>query len=142
MTSFSSRGPDPVAMDLIKPDVTAPGIQILAGASPYTDPNGSSFQSIAGTSMSSPHVAGLFALIDQAHPDWSPAVAKSALMTSAHQDVVDNDRETPADAVRHGCRPRRPGSPHRLGSSFEPGLVYDAGFDDYLGFLCDAARRP
>ena len=139
MTSFSSRGPDPVAMDLIKPDVTAPGMQILAGASPYADPNGNDFQSIAGTSMSSPHVAGLFALIDQAHPHWSPAVAKSALMTSARQDVVDNDRSTPATPFDMGAGHVAPGSPSRLGSAFEPGIAYDATFEDYLGFLCDAA---
>ncbi len=139
ITSFSSRGPDPVAEDLIKPDVTAPGMQILAGASPYADPGGNLFQSIAGTSMSSPHVAGLLALMDQVNPDWSPAMAKSALMTTAHQDVRDNDRVTPADPFDMGAGHVDPGSPARPGSSFNPGLVYDAGLNEYLGFLCDAA---
>ena len=139
MTSFSSRGPDTVAPDLIKPDVTAPGMQILAGASPYADPNGNDFQSIAGTSMSSPHVAGLMALLDQARPDWTPAMVKSALMTSARQDVVDNDRVSPADPFDMGAGHVDPGTPGALGSAFDPGIVYDAGFNEYLGFLCEAA---
>jgi subtilisin family serine protease len=139
MTSFSSRGPDPVALDMVKPDVTAPGMQILAGASPYADPGGDSFMAIAGTSMSSPHVAGLFALLKQENPDWSPAAAKSALMTTASPDVRDNDRTSPADPFDMGAGHVDPGSPTAAGSAFDPGLVYDAGFLEYVGFLCDAA---
>ena len=141
MTSFSSRGPDPVAEDIVKPDVTAPGMQILAGASPYADPGGNLFQSIAGTSMSSPHVAGLFALLKEAHPDWSAAAAKSALMTTASPDVRDNDRVSLADPFDMGAGHVDPGSPAAAGSSFNPGLVYDAGFLEYLGFLCDKGRE-
>jgi subtilisin family serine protease len=142
MTDFSSRGPDPVAEDIIKPDVTAPGLQILAGASPFPDPGsvpGELFQAIAGTSMSSPHVAGLFALLKQAHPDWSPAMAKSALMTTASQSVLSNDRVSQATPFEMGSGHVDPGNPSRAGSAFRPGLVYDAGFLDYLGFLCDEA---
>ncbi len=141
MTIFSSRGPDPVAEDLIKPDVTAPGMQILAGNSPFPDPGGVTgelFQAIAGTSMSSPHVAGLFALLKQEHPDWTPAMAKSALMTTAYQKVRDNDRVSPADPFDMGAGHVDPGKVGKKGSSFEPGIVYDAGFLEYLGFLCDA----
>jgi subtilisin family serine protease len=82
MAGFSSRGPNRLSGDIIKPDVTAPGVNILAGHSPVNyeaDPQGQLFQAISGTSMSSPHVAGLFALLKQAHPDWTPAMAKSAL---------------------------------------------------------------
>ena len=141
MTLFSSRGPNPVAEDIIKPDVTAPGIQILAGNSPTPDPGiygGELFQAIAGTSMSSPHVAGIFALIKQAHPDWSAATAKSALMTTAYQDVRDNDRVTPANPFAMGAGHVDPGGKAGKGSVIEPGLAYDAGFLDYLGFLCEA----
>jgi subtilisin family serine protease len=140
MTIFSSRGPNPVAPDIIKPDVTAPGMQILAGNSPINNTLGAQgelFQAIAGTSMSSPHVAGLFALIKQAHPDWSAAAAKSALMTTAYQKVVDNDRESQAGVFDMGAGHVDPGGDNR-GSAFNPGLVYDAGFNEYLGFLCDA----
>jgi hypothetical protein len=142
MASFSSRGPDPVALDIIKPDVTAPGLSILAGASPIhlgTAAQGQYFQAIMGTSMSSPHVAGIFALVKQAHPDWSPAMAKSALMTTAYQDVVKEDYTTPADPFDFGAGHVNPGGKANKGSLFEPGLAYDAGFFEYLGFLCDEA---
>jgi subtilisin family serine protease len=141
MTDFSSRGPNPVAPDIIKPDVTAPGLQILAGNSPFPDAGsvpGELFQAIAGTSMSSPHVAGVFALLKQAHPEWSAAMAKSALMTTAHQNVLDNNRTSPADPFDMGAGHIRPGGEWSKGSVTEPGLVYDAGFLDYLGFMCDA----
>jgi subtilisin family serine protease len=141
MTIFSSRGPNPVAGDIIKPDITAPGIQILAGNSPTPDPGsvqGELFQAIAGTSMSSPHVAGVFALLKQAHPEWSAAVAKSAIMTTAHQDVRDNDRVSTADPFDMGAGHINPGGEWSKGSVEEPGLAYDAGFLEYLGFLCDA----
>jgi subtilisin family serine protease len=145
MAYFSSRGPNPVAPDIIKPDVTAPGVQIMAGNSPMpSDPSalaGELFQVIQGTSMSSPHVAGIYALLKQAHPEWSAAAAKSALMTTAHQNVVDNDRMSPADPFDMGAGHVNPGGKKWLvkGSLNLPGLVYDAGFYDYLGFLCDEA---
>jgi subtilisin family serine protease len=142
MTIFSSRGPNPVAPDIIKPDITAPGIQILAGGSPFPDPDttppGELFQAIAGTSMSSPHIAGIGALLKQAHPDWSPAVIRSAMMTTAYQNVFDNDRVSPADPFDMGAGHVNPGGKWIKGSIAEPGLAYDAGFLDYLGFLCDA----
>jgi subtilisin family serine protease len=139
MTIFSSRGPNAVAPDVIKPDVTAPGIQILAGNSPFPDagtPPGELFQAIAGTSMSSPHVAGLFALLKQAHPEWSAAAAKSALMTTAHQQVRDNDRTSQADPFDMGAGHVRPGGNWGEGSVSQPGLVYDAGLFEYAAFTC------
>lgn len=142
MTDFSSRGPNAFAADIIKPDVTAPGIQILAGNSPFPDPGttppGELFQAIAGTSMSSPHVAGVYALLKQAHPEWSAAMAKSALMTTAHQNVKDNDRVNKADPFDVGAGHIDPGGKWEKGSITEPGLVYDAGLNEYFGFLCDA----
>ncbi len=142
MTIFSSRGPDTAAEDIIKPDITAPGIQILAGNSPFPDPDstpgGELFQAIAGTSMSSPHMAGVYALMKEAHPDWSAAAAKSAIMTTSDQDVVDNDRKTKAGPFAMGAGEVDPGHKSEKGSAFQPGLVYDAGFNEYLGFLCDA----
>ena len=138
MTIFSSRGPNPVSEDLIKPDVTAPGLQILAGNSPTPigGVQGELFQAIAGTSMSSPHVAGLFALLKQAHPDWSPAMAKSALMTTAHQDVRDNDRVSQAGPFAMGAGHVDPSDKANKGSMFEPGLAYDAGLFEYAAYTC------
>lgn len=140
MAEFSSRGPATAAGNIIKPDVTAPGVNILAGATPtpLTGAPGQLFQAISGTSMASPHVAGLLALLKQAHPDWSPAMAQSALMTTARQDVFKEDGSTLADPFDMGAGHINPGSKvDRANSMFNPGLVYHAGFNDYLGFLCD-----
>ncbi len=141
MASFSSRGPNPMAEDIIKPDITAPGISILAGASPVHAGNaaqGELFQSIMGTSMSSPHAAGLFALLKQAHPEWSPAMAKSALMTSASSQVLQEDGIFPTDPFDDGAG-HVDVSPVDSNSAFSPGLVYDARINDYFGFLCAVA---
>jgi subtilisin family serine protease len=139
MAAFSSRGPNVVAEDIIKPDITAPGVNILAAASPFPDPGflpGELFQCIGGTSMSSPHVAGAFALIKQAHPGWSPAMAKSALMTTAYQDVKKEDGVTPADPFDMGAGHLNVGGKAIKGSAFEPGLAYDAGLFEYAAFTC------
>ena len=138
MTIFSSRGPNVVSPDIIKPDITAPGIQILAGNSPFSigGIQGELFQAIAGTSMSSPHIAGIGALLKQAHPDWSPAMIKSAMMTTAYQDVLDNDRVSPADAFSMGAGQANPGNAVHKGSAFQPGLAYDAGLFEYAAYTC------
>ena len=138
MTIFSSRGPNPVSPDILKPDVTAPGLQILAGNTPAPGGgvSGELFQAIAGTSMSSPHVAGLLALLKQEHPDWSPAMARSALMTTSHQNVRDNDRVSAANVFSMGAGHVDPGRPNDKGSSFQPGLAYDAGLFEYAAYTC------
>jgi subtilisin family serine protease len=141
MASFSSRGPNRLSGDIIKPDVTAPGVNILAGNTPTPEPGnvpGEYYQSISGTSMSSPHVAGVFALIKQAHPDWSQAMAKSALMTTARQDVTKEDATTAADPFDMGAGHIAPGERVHKGSSFQPGLVYEAGLFEYAAFTCGA----
>ncbi len=140
MALFSSRGPNPSAPSVIKPDITAPGVQVLAGASPKAaDPDfaqGQLFQAIAGTSMSSPVMAGMFLLLDEQHPDWSPAAVKSAVMTTAYQDVRDNDRTTKAQPFDFGA-----GHVSAPAKAARPGLVYDAGFLDFLGFYCGSDVR-
>lgn len=138
MAAFSSRGPNRLSPDLIKPDVTAPGVNILAGATPMPvqpAPQGQMFQSISGTSMSSPHVAGLFALMKQVYPDWTPAMAKSALMTTAHDSTRKEDNKRRADPFDVGAGHVVPGGTRR-GSMFEPGLVYDVGLVDYAAYTC------
>jgi len=120
MAAFSSRGPLLGAGgNLLKPDVTAPGVDILAAVSPDS---GREFDLLSGTSMSSPHVAGLGALLKHKHPTWSPAAIKSALMTTAY-DTVDGD------VFAHGAGHVKPNA------ATDPGLVYDAGMNDWRGFL-------
>ena len=128
IAGFSSRGPNGGAPDVIKPDISAPGVNILAAE---TGSDGELFQIISGTSMSSPHVAGSFALLKQAHPDWSAAQARSALMTTARQDLKKTFGDDAADAFDIGAGEIEPSD------AFDPGLSYHAGFLDYLAFTCD-----
>ncbi len=105
MAAFSSRGP---AGQFIKPDITAPGVQILAAMTPtpgsVTDgPPGQYYQAIAGTSMSSPHIAGAALLVAAVHPGWTPGQIKSAMMTQSRTAVVKEDLTTPADAFDMGA---------------------------------------
>ena len=107
MASFSSRGGSGQSLGVSKPDITAPGVQILAGHTPLsvdvaTGPQGELFQAIAGTSMSSPHVAGAGTLLAALHPDWTPGQIHSAIMTTAKTAVVKEDGVTPTDAFDDG----------------------------------------
>ena len=107
MASFSSRGGPGQTLGVSKPDITAPGVQILAAASPdhigVAGAQGQLFQAIAGTSMSSPHIAGSGALLKALHPTWTPGQIKSALMTTAKTaGVVKEDGTTPANAYDDG----------------------------------------
>jgi subtilisin family serine protease len=130
MASFSSRGP---LGDWIKPDITAPGVQVLAGTTPQPDqttadngPVGNYYMAIAGTSMSSPHAAGVSALVKAAHPGWTPEQVKSALMTSSIQDVVKEDGTTPATPFDMGA-----GS-IRADRAINPTLVFDETYNDFV----------
>jgi len=132
--SFSSRGPLRAGNgDLLKPDLIAPGQDILAGVAP---PNnfGRLFDVYSGTSMSSPHVAGLAALLKELRPSWSPMAIKSALMTTG-VDVLDGG--TPPAAETNPVLIFRQGAGHvQPNSAANPGLVFDSNFSDWLGFLC------
>lgn len=128
----SARGPNFASPDILKPDVTAPGVDILAGQTPdvANGIRGQFYQYLTGTSMSVPHVAGLAALLKQQHPDWSPAALRSALMTTARQDVTLPDGETPAGPFDIGAGHVVPNL------AVDPGVVYEAGKDDYDAFNC------
>ncbi|HEX9120710.1 MAG TPA: S8 family peptidase [Terriglobales bacterium] len=127
--SFSSRGPlQAGAGNLLKPDVIAPGQDILAAVAPPGN-GGLSFNLYSGTSMSSPHTAGLAALLKNLHPDWTPMMIKSALMTTGY-DVLDGPNTNPLVIFRQGAGHVRPNL------AADPGLVYNAGFNDWLAFLC------
>lgn len=159
VAAFSSRGPNSITQEILKPDIIAPGVNIIAGWTGATGPTGLAednrrveFNIISGTSMSCPHVSGLAALLKGAHPDWSPAAIRSALMTTAYtvykkggalQDISTGKPSTPFD---HGAGHVDPVA------ALNPGLVYDLKADDYLNFLCalnytsvqinSIARRP
>jgi subtilisin family serine protease len=139
VTFFSSRGP---GTDWIKPDITAPGLQILAGNSPaprddpVLGPRGNLFQAIAGTSMSSPHAAGSAALVAALHPSWTPGQIKSALATTARTaGVTKSDGTTPADPFDLG------GGRVNLNVAGNPGLTFDESAADYVAAAVDVLGR-
>lgn len=141
--AFSSRGPNIMSEDIIKPDVTAPGMNILAAWPPSLSPTllasdkrHVSFNIISGTSMSCPHVSGLAALLKSVHFNWSPAAIKSALMTTAY---TVNNRNSSIIDISSGS----PATPFDFGSGHvdperasNPGLVYDITPNNYLEYLC------
>jgi len=131
MASFSARGPAPVP-DILKPDVTAPGINILAGFTPDAAnvASGENYAFLSGTSMSTPHVAGVAALLLQAHPTWTPAAIKSALMTTARQNISVSDGLGDASPFDFGAGHITPNN------AVDPGLVFDVSNDQYDAFAC------
>ncbi|XP_006652296.2 subtilisin-like protease SBT1.7 [Oryza brachyantha] len=144
---FSSRGPSQISPAILKPDVVAPGVNILAAWVPNKQVMEigrqklfAKYMLVSGTSMSSPHVAGVVALLRSAHPDWSPAAVRSAMMTTAY--VKDN-----TNGVLVSLPGGSPGTPLDFGSGHvnpnqatDPGLVYDLAADDYIAFLCGELR--
>ncbi|TVU38241.1 hypothetical protein EJB05_11598, partial [Eragrostis curvula] len=152
VAGFSSRGPNPEVPDLLKPDVVAPGVNILAAWAanvPLSGGRRTEYNIISGTSMATPHVAGVAALIKKKHPAWTPAMVRSALMTTAgtvdnmDHDILDNG----ATLGRHDsvtvATPLVVGAGHiRPNLALDPGLVYDAGERDYIDFLCAINYSP
>ncbi|KAK4431261.1 Subtilisin-like protease SBT3.6 [Sesamum alatum] len=137
IASFSSRGPNSLSPAVLKPDIAAPGVDILAAYIPTTlSPSGYTLNS--GTSMAAPHIAGIAALLKSLHPDWSPAAIKSALVTTAWTtdpysgEPIFAKGEIPklADPFDYGGGLANPNAART------PGLVYDIGKQDYVNYLC------
>lgn len=141
MAAFSSSGPDLNSTgDLLKPDITAPGVDIVAGTAPGTPGFSGSQGIMSGTSMSAPHVSGLALLVRQLHPKWSPMAVKSALMTTAtpKDDTGKAIQRSGADAT-----PLDYGSGHVVpNSAVDPGLVYDSSAADWVSYLCAIGQAP
>ena len=97
MAGFSSRGPN-TTFNVLKPDVGAPGVDILAAVNTDGETVSPEFDFLSGTSMASPHNAGVGALMSMLHPDWSPHQIRSAvMMTATNQNTVKEDGSTPTD---------------------------------------------
>ncbi|CAH8316909.1 unnamed protein product [Eruca vesicaria subsp. sativa] len=129
--SFSSRGPNTLFSDILKPDITAPGVTILAAYSPLAQtalPEQSvDYYFMSGTSMAAPHVAGVAAYVKTFHPDWSASAVKSAIMTTAWAMNASKNAEA---EFAYGSGHVNPTV------AVDPGLVYDISKENYLNMLC------
>ncbi|CAI0440290.1 unnamed protein product [Linum tenue] len=141
MASFSSTGPNGLTPEILKPDVTAPGLYILAayseatGATSDSDKRHLPFNIISGTSMSCPHVSGIAGLVKSIHPGWSPAAIKSAIMTTGFKK--SNKGEKIQTSMGSEANPFNYGAGHvSPNKAQDPGLVYDMTITDHLNFLC------
>ncbi|KQK03416.1 hypothetical protein BRADI_2g07730v3 [Brachypodium distachyon] len=135
VASFSSRGPSRSGPGVLKPDILAPGLNILAAWPPRTDGGYGPFNVLSGTSMSTPHVSGVAALIKSVHPGWSPAAIKSAIVTTA--DAVNSTGGSILDEQHRKANVFAAGAGHvNPARAADPGLVYDIHADEYVGYLC------
>ncbi|XP_022143781.1 subtilisin-like protease SBT4.15 [Momordica charantia] len=133
VASFSSRGPQSITRNILKPDLAAPGIDILAAYTELASLTGdtsdsrySLFKVMAGTSMACPHATAAAAYVKSFHPDWSPAAVKSALMTTATPMKI-KFKEAELGSGAGQINPTR---------AVHPGLVYDISLNSYVSFLC------
>ncbi|CAK8538235.1 unnamed protein product [Lathyrus sativus] len=134
VASFSSRGPNPITPNILKPDIAAPGVNVIAAWTPLDpisevedDKRILPYNVISGTSMACPHAAGAAAYIKSFHPNWSPAMIKSALMTTA---TPMSSTLSPEAEFAYGVGQINPVK------ATNPGLVYDIRESDYANFLC------
>lgn len=144
IAAFSGRGPNMADANILKPDLAAPGVGVIASVTPgYTQAQRNAlaagtmagtpaWASYDGTSMATPHVTGISLLLKQAHPTWSPSAIKSALMTTAFDTLDDG-----LPGMQNGKLPWSQGagfiSPNK---AIDPGLVYDMGKADYVKYQC------
>jgi len=144
IASFSGRGPNMADVNVLKPDLAAPGVGVIASVTPaYTQDQRNQlaagtlagtpdWASYDGTSMATPHVTGVALLLKQAHPTWSPAAIKSALMTTAFDTLDDG-----LTGMQNGKLAWSQGagfiSPNK---AMDPGLVYDMGKADFVKYQC------
>jgi subtilisin family serine protease len=143
ITVMSSRGPSSLRPLTLKPDISGPGVSILAAVPPNLlstrvlgNDKFKSFGLMTGTSMATPHLSGTAALIKKAHPDWSPSAIRSSIMTTARitnsdgKPIVDHTHINPANVFDMGAGHVDPSK------ALDPGLVYDIDSKDYISYLC------
>ncbi|CAJ1973193.1 unnamed protein product [Sphenostylis stenocarpa] len=156
MPSFSAKGPSALSKNILKPDIAAPGVNILAawtgnyteGVPKHKQP--SQFNILSGTSMACPHVSGLAATIKSQNPTWTASAIKSAIMTTDMKSTISsspiffnvatqkNNLKAPITTETGSIA-----TPYDYGAGqmtlygpFHPGLVYESSTIDYLNYLC------
>ncbi|KAL1222428.1 Subtilisin-like protease SBT3.6 [Cardamine amara subsp. amara] len=137
VATFSSRGPNSVAAAILKPDIAAPGVSILAATTTNSTFNDRGFIMLSGTSMATPAISGVVALLKALHRDWSPAAIRSAIVTTAWRTDPFGEQ------IFAEGSPRKLADPFDYGGGLvnpekaaQPGLVYDLGLEDYVLYMC------
>ncbi|XP_039131777.1 subtilisin-like protease [Dioscorea cayenensis subsp. rotundata] len=141
---FSSRGPFTFNGGILKPDILGPGVNILSawpvnpGPDPNIGPSHLHFNFLSGTSMATPHLSGIVALLKSTHKNWSPAAIRSAIMTTADRFDLDGNpllddyefQNVSANFFAMGS-----GQVNPIAAN-DPGLIYDITPDNYVQYLC------
>ncbi|KAM7278998.1 hypothetical protein ACFE04_006132 [Oxalis oulophora] len=142
VADFSSRGPDPITPSILKPDIVAPGVDVLAAVTDSTFIKVAGYNLVtdyalySGTSMAAPHIAGVAALLKAVYPEWSPSAIRSAIMTTAYtidnngSIIIDQFTGLPATPLEFGAGHVSPNK------AMDPGLIYDTNSQNYIDFLC------
>ncbi|OIV98734.1 hypothetical protein TanjilG_24905 [Lupinus angustifolius] len=135
VADFSTRGPNTIVPEIMKPGISASGVDILASFSQVVSPSNNEcdkrslkYNIISGTSISCPHVVGIAAYMKTFHLGWSPSAIKSAIMTSAKPMKVSND-----EVGEYAYGSGHVNHVHVV----HPGLIYDISLDDYIQMLCN-----
>ncbi|WOG99480.1 hypothetical protein DCAR_0518832 [Daucus carota subsp. sativus] len=143
IADFSSRGPSCLSHNLLKPDITAPGVNIIAAWSKMNPEFALPGQAppdyviISGTSMSTPHITGIAALIKSQHPTWDHSAIRSAIMTTAVQTCIDGSPILRLPGLEEAT-PYDFGAGHvNIEQVMNPGLIYETPITEYYLFLCN-----
>ncbi|KAH7677370.1 Tripeptidyl-peptidase II protein [Dioscorea alata] len=140
---FSSRGPYAYNGGIIKPDILGPGVNILSAwpVRPGPNPKGppaSYFNFNKGTSMATPHLVGIVAVLKNTHKNWSAAAIRSAIMTTANRfDLDGNKILDDFDEHKKYAKPMDMGSGQvNPVAANDPGLIYEISHKHYIQYLC------
>ncbi|WP_170113163.1 S8 family serine peptidase [Ahniella affigens] len=132
LAESSSRGPVAPFSGYLKPNIAAPGTNIVAAF----QPSPTSFDVLTGTSMASPHIAGAIALLAAAHPDWTSDQLESALLTTANATVLKEDGLTPAAFYEGGA------GMANIPAAMKAGLHFKVSKDAFLASNPAAGGNP
>jgi subtilisin family serine protease len=141
---FSARGPELIFEQWLVPDISAPGVDVYGAYSEYQPHRAfatrdeAPFAFLSGSSMSTPHVAGAFALMTALHRNWTPAQMQSAIMLTAQQSVRKNVDNNIVDASFFDAG----AGSIRIDKAVNTGLLMDVSIREYEGANPNVAGQP